>query len=297
MYKTVARVARELLDEEALSTKTKTIYEGILMKFISDYGGNSIESITREQIETYLRSLREVSVRTHHLHQTVVHRLFNYAIERRYLSHNPGSHIKRRKPDATKGEHGSDEAVRYLTKRQLHTLFRASEERKRLSAILWLLYESGARIAEVLTLNLQSLDLENRRFQVIGKGNKKRHCFFGERTEKALKDYIEHHRETPHEALFTERRIHQCDVRRLPYQAAHRDLRSVTERYKSLAGLRFHDLRHTFATERAQIVPLEVLRALLGHEKIQTTLIYQKITSQVAAESAQAALERIANQW
>jgi integrase/recombinase XerD len=39
---------------------------------------------------------------------------------------------------------------------------------------------------------------------------------------------------------------------------------------------------------------LEVLRALLGHEKIQTTLIYQKITSQVAREAAHAALLKLA---
>jgi integrase/recombinase XerD len=41
-------------------------------------------------------------------------------------------------------------------------------------------------------------------------------------------------------------------------------------------------------------VPLEVLRALLGHEKIQTTLIYQKITSQVAGDAARAALQKLA---
>jgi integrase/recombinase XerD len=42
---------------------------------------------------------------------------------------------------------------------------------------------------------------------------------------------------------------------------------------------------------------LEVLRALLGHEKIQTTLIYQKITLRVARESAEEALEMLAKSW
>jgi integrase/recombinase XerD len=59
------------------------------------------------------------------------------------------------------------------------------------------------------------------------------------------------------------------------------------------APLSFHNLRHTFATERAKVVPLEVLRALLGHENIQTTLIYQKITSEVAREEAHKALEAV----
>jgi integrase/recombinase XerD len=295
--KTVARVTRELLDDPTLSAKSKSTYKMVLMKFIAEHGATPVGGVTRDEIELYLRGLTEMSLRTHHLHQTVIHRLFSYAIEKRYVNTNPASHIKRRKPDASKGEHGTDEVVRYLNKQQLATLFRVSGREKRLDALLWLLYESGARIAEVLALNVQSIDFEKRRFQVVGKGNKKRYCFFGVRAEEALRRYIDHRRESPHDALFTERRHHQRDVRRLPYQAAHRELRAITTNYKLLSGVSFHDLRHTFATERAKIIPLEVLRALLGHEKIQTTLIYQQITSEVAGESAQAAIEQLALLW
>ena len=112
-----------------------------------------------------------------------------------------------------------------------------------------------------------------------------------------MKDYIDHDRQSPSPALFTERLTRSCQVRSLSYATAYRDLREAIDEYKSLKGTRFHDLRHTFATERAQIVPLEVLRALLGHEKIQTTLIYQKITSRVARESAEEALQKIAKSW
>ncbi|MEP1075193.1 tyrosine-type recombinase/integrase [Leptolyngbya sp. PL-A3] len=71
-------------------------------------------------------------------------------------------------------------------------------------------------------------------------------------------------------------------------------MREAIDEYKSLTGTRFHDLRHTFATERAQIVSLDVLRAFLEHEKIQTTLIYQKITLRVAQESDEEALRMLA---
>jgi integrase/recombinase XerD len=50
-----------------------------------------------------------------------------------------------------------------------------------------------------------------------------------------------------------------------------------------------HDLRHTFATERAGLMGIEELRALMGHQNIQTTLRYQKVTSgraEVAAQNA-----------
>lgn len=294
---TVARVARELLDSPDLSPRTKTLYEGILTRFVAQCGSTWVEHITREQVEIYLRDLSHLSVRTHHLHQAVIHRLFRFAMERELSEKNPVALIKRRKPDPKKGEHRSDEAVKYLTQAQLKTLMRAASTNSRLSALLWLLYESGARIAEILALKLKDVDLTERQFQVIGKGNKKRLCFYGERAASVLRDYIEHDRQSPSPALFTERLTRSCEVRPLSYATAYRDLREAIDEYKSLTGTRFHDLRHTFATERAQIVSLEVLRALLGHEKIQTTLIYQKITSRVAQESAQEALQKIAKSW
>ena len=104
-------------------------------------------------------------------------------------------------------------------------------------------------------------------------------------------------RQSPCPELFTERLTRSCQVRPLSYATAYRGLREAIAQCNSLKGTRFHDLRHTFATERAQIVPLEVLRALLGHEKIQTTLLYQKITSRVARESAQEALDHLAKSW
>lgn len=294
---TVARVTRELLDSPDLSPRTRVLYEGILTKFVARCGSTRINQVTRDQVEAYLQSLNHLSLRTHHLHQTVIHRLFRFAMEREFSGVNPVALIKRRKPVPTRGEYRSDEVVKYLTPKQLQTLMQAASTNQRLSALLWLLYESGARIAEILALRLKAIDLTERQFQVIGKGNKKRLCFFGERTAGALKDYIEHERYSSSPALFTERLRRSCQVRPLAYATAYRDLREAINQYRSLKGTRFHDLRHTFATERAQIIPLEVLRALLGHEKIQTTLLYQKITSRVAREEAQSALRHLAKSW
>jgi integrase/recombinase XerD len=58
-----------------------------------------------------------------------------------------------------------------------------------------------------------------------------------------------------------------------------------------LQGVRIHDLRHTFATERVGLMGIEELRALMGHENIQTTLRYQKVTSERAEVAAQNAFK------
>lgn len=63
--------------------------------------------------------------------------------------------------------------------------------------------------------------------------------------------------------------------------------------YPLLQGTRIHDLRHTFATERVGLMSIEELRALMGHQNIQTTLRYQKVTSQQAELAAQKALKSL----
>lgn len=60
-----------------------------------------------------------------------------------------------------------------------------------------------------------------------------------------------------------------------------------------LQKIRIHNLKHTFATERAELVAIEKLRALMGHESIRTTLRYKKVMSQRAEEVAQLALKNL----
>ena len=289
---TLARVATELLSDSNLSSLTKKSYQGVLMPLVAQHGRSFIEKVQRSQIEEYLQSLTHINFRTHNRHHTIIKRLFTFAAERGYITHNPAMHIKRKKPLAAQGEHGSDELIRYLKKPELQTLYKRSARNLRLQALITLLHESGARVAEVLALNTNQIDFKQLQFQVVGKGNKKRWCYFGEGGTTALKAYLEK-RDGSHEALFTERLVRTQQMRRLSYATAYREWKELNQNHPTLASTGFHNLRHTFATERANVLPLEVLRALLGHTNIQTTLIYQKITSEVAREEAHKALDAI----
>ncbi|WP_430794754.1 hypothetical protein [Trichormus azollae] len=60
-----------------------------------------------------------------------------------------------------------------------------------------------------------------------------------------------------------------------------------------LQGIRFHDLRHTFGTEQVGLMAIHDLRALMGHETIQITLRYSKVTSKRGEEVAQAPFKKI----
>jgi integrase/recombinase XerD len=75
----------------------------------------------------------------------------------------------------------------------------------------------------------------------------------------------------------------------LNYRTIYTYWQNCIQKEPLLQGVRIHDLRHTFATERVGLMGIEELRALLGRQNIQTTLRYQKVTSERAEVVAQTA--------
>ena len=73
----------------------------------------------------------------------------------------------------------------------------------RMNAIVHLLHRSGCRISELLALNIDDVDLSEYRFQVVGKSNKQRSCYFSSDAASVLSQYIKYERHTNINALFT----------------------------------------------------------------------------------------------
>ena len=128
-------------------------------------------------------------------------------------------------------------------------------------AIICLLHRTGARISELLPLDLEQIDSLGRKFQVVGKGNKCRWCFYSEDAAirlrhaiaNALSRYIAEERALGVPALFTAQHPLTGKITRLSYRQTHKCFRSLIAESPILTGVRLHDLRHTFATERVGI--------------------------------------------
>jgi integrase/recombinase XerD len=292
---TLAQVALEFLERNYLSTSTKRSYEITLRPLLAEIGYLSLEIITKSVIEDYLFSLNHLAYTTQQRHLTIIQSLFNFAIEKAYLKVNPIARLPRPKPSALKGEHGSDEVIHYLTSEQLKVLYQLADDDIRLHCLILLLHQTGARISELLALNLDEIDRANCKFQVVGKGNKIRWCFYSQNASFILEKYIKKYRYQPHPALFTARHPLTHKITRLSYSRVYQLWKELTSQSPLLAGIRLHDLRHTFATERVGLMGIEELRALMGHNSIQTTLKYQKVTSSRAEEVAQNALQMLEN--
>ncbi|MEI2580377.1 tyrosine-type recombinase/integrase [Scytonema sp. PRP1] len=292
---TLATVATEFLERPGLAPTTRETYSLTLAPLLCEYGSWSIEIISKQTLVEYLNTLSHLKYTSHHKHQAILQSLLNFAMEQGYIKFNPISGLKQRTPDREKGEHKSDETIKYLTPEQLTILYKTVKSDLRLNAIVHLLHRTGCRIGELLALNLSDVDLKNRKFQVLGKGNKQRWCFYSSDAAVALDNYLNHSRHKKSEALFTAQHPVTLKVSRISYYTLHDYWQEITNEYPALNGVRIHDLRHTFATERVGIISIEQLRALMGHESIQTTLRYSKVTSQKAESAARQALDVLMN--
>lgn len=295
MSTSLATVATEFLERPGLAHSTVQSYELSLMPLLEEYGSYPIEILSRSALITYLDSMSHLAYTTHQRHQAILQALFNFAVEQGYLKVNPIARLQRRKPNVEQGEHFSDRVIRYLSPEQITGLYQAVDRHSRMKALVYLLHRSGARIAEILALNLDDLNLEERKFQVVGKGNKIRWCFYSEDAATALEKYMKYSRHAASLALFTARQPVTEIVTRLSYRTAHRDWTNLIASDPKLNGIRMHDLRHTFATERVGLMGIEELRALMGHTNINTTLRYQKVTSERAEITAHRALNQLLN--
>lgn len=289
----LATVATQFLDRPGLATSTVRSYETALMPLLQEYGRWPIHLLDRQTVTEYLEELTGISYTTHHRHQAILQALFNFAVESGHIQTNPIARLRRRKPDPAQGEHASDRLIRYLSPEQLQSLYQAIATDCRLNTLVRILHRTGARISELLALDLADVDLDRCRFQTIGKGNKQRWCFYSEDAATALTKYIRFYRHLDTPALFTAQHRVSGKVTRLSYRTAHRCWRAAITDYPELEGARMHDLRHTFATERVGLMGIEELRALMGHQNIQTTLHYQKVTSQQAESAAQRAFREL----
>ena len=296
LTRTLAQLVTEFLSRPSLSPQTVKSYEFTLIPLLTESGSFPLEIITVNLLEDYLNALTHLSYTTKKRHYTIISSLFNFAVKKDYLKANPMLAITLGQPLRQQGEHLTDSRIRYLTTEQLQVLYQLLLPDVRLHTLVCLLHRTGARISEILALDLEQVNLDKRKFEVVGKGNKKRWCFYSQDAAFLLDKYIHFYRYTTHPALFTARHPVTFQVTRLSYSYTYSLWRNLIAQSPLLQGIRLHDLRHTFATERVGLMGIEELRALMGHEHIETTLRYQKVTSQRAELIAHKALELLINE-
>ena len=143
-------------------------------------------------------------------------------------------------------------------------------------AIIDLLASSGMRVGEMVALNRDDINFNERECVVFGKGNKERLVYFDARTKIHLQNYLDS-RTDGNPALFVTLR---APYNRLQIGGVEMRLRQLGKRL-SIPKVHPHKFRRTLATSAIDKgMPIEQVQQLLGHQKIDTTMHYAMVKQQ-----------------
>ena len=160
---------------------------------------------------------------------------------------------------------------------------RTDELASRDQAILELLYASGVRASELVSIKGVDVDFRSMTIRVFGKGRKERIVPFSPVAAEAIKAYQKDLRPLLQQRndadrkdmeLFLSARGKKLTVRGLEYI-----LKMVEEKTGVYLGLHPHELRHSFATHLLENgADLRMIQEMLGHETIDTTQVYTHVS-------------------
>jgi len=212
--------------------------------------------------------MRPVSLRGWH---TVLRAWCRWMIAENYIDSDPMARVPKPSVQSEIKPPLSDEQAAKL----LHAA-KASPSANRDTAVILMLLDSGLRASELVGLRVKDIDLRNRSFKVIGKGNKTRHGFLGRVTTQALLRYLRAEKRQPNDYLFqSERGL--CGGIGEPLKP--NGLRHLIGRLAKRAGIEAqcspHTLRRTFCVKFLRNGGnVFAAQNLMGHSTLDMTRKY-----------------------
>ena len=248
---------------EGCSERTIKYYKEIIEKFVNNFD-KSIKQISTNEIRNYLSNYKDNSScgsTTIDNIRRVLSSFFTWLEDEDYIIKSPVRRIHKIKTAVVVKEVLTDENLERL---------RDECENIRDLSLIELLISTGMRVGELVNLNINSLNFEDRSCIVLGKGNKEREVYFDAKTKLHLKEYISK-RNDSNDALFVSmREPHQ----RLSISGIELIIRTLGIN-SNINKVHPHKFRRTLATMAIDKgMPVEQVQKLLGHVKIETTMNY-----------------------
>ncbi len=263
-----------------LSRHTVEAYLSDLELFFASIQTQKIDEVDQEMIVRFLKeSMSHFSTATVKRRTFSIKAFFRFLEEEKRFTHSPARFIESPKlwqllPEA-------------LSEKEVEALFAAveveSEQGAAESVLLELLYGTGLRVSELVSLNIQ--DLEEDMLSVKGKGRKERRVPLGVPASRSIDRYLSLYRDR-HLAKEKEALLVSKKGKRLTRQAVWQSLSRLAKRAHITKRCSPHTLRHTYATHLLKGgADIRVIQELLGHENIATTDRYTHLASDKVKEA------------
>jgi site-specific recombinase XerD len=227
-----------------------------------------INNITSNDIRLYLlayEEARNVSKSVIDDKRRILNSFYSWAIKEEIITKNPMLKI-----DVIKCDKRIHEPLTDFELEQLRNECKTDRD----LAIIEMLYSTGCRVSELISLNKKDIDYTNAKVKVYGKGKKERWCFLNAKSQLALKKYI-FSRTDNNEALFVSNKLPN---NRLGKGSIEKQIKHLGKMANIREKVTPHTLRRSTATHLlAHGASLEEVQAILGHERSETTLLYAKL--------------------
>ena len=289
IYNDVKKYLAFLQFERKLSENTIESYWRDLKDFIdfmiTDYKFNSVKDIKINHINYYINSLEkyidvnnnEVNKKSSSINRSIssIRNFYKYLVNNEIIKEDPTKSIISLKIDKKIPDILSVEEINNI----LNVFDMNKKNNIRDKAIISLLYSSGLRVSELITLQLTNLFLDDDIIKIFGKGNKERLVPIGGIAKKDLEIYINNIR-----PIYT-RNIDSKGLLFLSNRGKELSRKTVWNIIK-VSSLKAninkkvspHTFRHSFASHLLEGgAGLRVVQELLGHSSISTTQIYTQL--------------------
>lgn len=251
---------------EGCSEKSLAYYDATINAMLNTVGKN-IKHIVTEDIRNYLTNYQEKkqsSRVTIDNIRRILSSFFSWLEDEDYILKSPVRRIHKVKTASNIKETYSDEALE---------LMRDNCTELRDLAMIDMLASTGMRVGEMVLLNREDIDFNERECVVFGKGNKERMVYFDARTKIHLQNYL-NSRTDDNKALFVSL---SAPYERLKIGGIEKRLRNFGKAL-GIHKVHPHKFRRTLATMAIDKgMPIEQLQQLLGHKRIDTTLQYAMV--------------------
>ncbi len=274
--------------DKGASQKTIQNYDHYLKRFLDFSGDIDPKGIDLPSVRKYRLYLsRFTDPKTEKPLQRVTQNYFMIAL-RAFLRYLAKQDIK--SLSAEKIELGETEAspIKTLDEESLQRLLNAPDVLEkpglRDRALLETLFSTGLRVAELASLDTDTVNLDRKKFSVVGKGQKERVVFLSDSAVKWLDQYLRARKDS-FKPLFIrfQGKIDPADAGE-KMRLTPRSIERIVEKYVKGVGLSVkatpHTLRHSFATDLLiNGADIRSVQEMLGHSNISTTQIYTHITN------------------
>lgn len=267
--------------EKDFSDKTIVTYKRAINDFI-DYLNDdyktlpNIEEIETDDVRPFLGRLHDLGCgkNTLRLKISAIKSFFKFCYRKDYVGFNPAALVMTPKKDK--------KLPSYLLESEVETVIDKFDltnfEGARNSALVELIYSSGLRINEILSLKINDLDFYSKTVRVLGKGNKERIIPVGEKALKSVKEYLVFRNKIENinsiNILFITLKCKPINPA-TAYRIVNKAMKGATEAKQRSP----HVLRHSFATHLLDNgADISSVSEMLGHSSLSTTQVYTHVS-------------------